>query len=137
MPNPATIADVEQRWRPLTSAEEFAKVEALLADAWTLLKAKVPLIEERLADETLDAALVVFVVCAMVIRVMRNPDGYRRESIEDYLYERDAASASGSLMVTDDELALLGTTDEGLNGAFTIRPTYLPGSLEATDESWA
>jgi hypothetical protein len=73
----------------------------------------------------LSPALVIPVVVAMVVRVLRNPDGKPQESLADYAYTRDAVSASGELTVTDDELELLAPI-AGVTGAFTISPWYDP-----------
>lgn len=108
MSNPVTTSDIAARWRPL-STEETAVATALLADAWAILTARDSTIEGRLSatPATLDVALVRAVVTAMVLRVMRNPDGKRQESIDDYSWTLDNAVSSGFLYVTDDELALL------------------------------
>jgi hypothetical protein len=116
MPNPATVSDIEARWRPL-GGTEVVKVDALLDDAWALLRQRVADIETRTGD-TLDADLVVLVVTSIVLRVLKNPDGIRQESIQDYSV---TWAAAGGLYVTDDELALLADPAT-VGDAFTIRP---------------
>lgn len=104
MPNPATTADVEARWRPL-SDDEYTNAEAFLDDAWWLLLSKRPTLEDDLTAGTVTEGNVVRVVSAMVLRILKNPDGKSEESIDDYRYRRDALMASGLLTVTPDELA--------------------------------
>jgi hypothetical protein len=104
MANPATVADIEARWRPLT-AQETTNATALLADAWALLLARRPSLEADITAGTVTAANVIRVEVAMILRVMRNPDGKVSERIDDYSYTRDAAVATGGLYVADDELA--------------------------------
>ena len=140
--NPATFADVESRWRPLSTAEQTVAT-ALLGDAWLLLKLADSTIETRLdADPaTLDDELVKMVLANMVLRVLRNPDGVRQESIQDYSVTHDAATASGMLTVTDAELDLLsGDPDAASSGAFTIRPAYkIPldsNTYDSADWEW-
>lgn len=106
MPNPATITDLEQRWRPL-SAAEVVVAQALLDDAWAIVKREVPDVEDRLLEGTLDEQLVIRVVCSMVLRVMRNPEGKRQEAIDDYSYTRDESTATGDLYLSDADRALL------------------------------
>lgn len=113
MSNPVTTSDLEARWRTFT-AEESGVAAALLDDAWAILLARDATIDTRLTAGTLDAALVRAVVSAMVLRVMRNPDGKRQESIDDYSWTRDEALSAGSLYVSDDELALLAAPKTGL-----------------------
>lgn len=48
---------------------------------------------------------VVRVLTAMVLRILRNPDGYDSETIDDYTYRRNSLMSSGALHVTGDELA--------------------------------
>ena len=40
----------------------------------------------------------------MVLRVLRNPNGVRQESIDDYTWIRDNAVSAGLLYVADDEV---------------------------------
>lgn len=137
--NPALPADVEARWRPLSVAE-MAVVAVLLEDAWLILKARISGAEARLDAATLSPQLVVAVEAAMVLRVMRNPDGLRQESIDDYSWTRDNAVSSGLLYLSDDELAMLEPAG-AVSGAFTITPsggTYVAAgySLASLDPSW-
>lgn len=104
MSNPATTSDIEARFRPLTTAEA-TNAQAYLDDAWALLVGRLPTLEANMTAGTVSTANVVRVVCTMVIRILRNPDGKSEESIDDYRYRRDAATASGSLYVTPEELA--------------------------------
>lgn len=104
MANPATTADIEARWRPLAT-QETTNADALLTDAWALLLARRPTLEADIAAETVSEANVVRVVVAMVLRVLRNPDGKLEEKIDDYSYRRDSATSTGGLYLTDDELA--------------------------------
>ncbi|CAN5808423.1 hypothetical protein BH24ACT15_BH24ACT15_37550 [soil metagenome] len=128
MANPATVTDIENRWRPL-SANETIVATTLLADAWTLLTATDMTIDTRLSavPPTLSANLVIPVLCSMVLRVLKNPDGKAQESIEDYSYTRDRAIAGGALYVDDSELARLTTAVD--SGAFTIRLYGAPDTV--------
>lgn len=123
--NPAEVADIEVRWRPLTDAEATVAT-ALLGDAWLILTKADPTIESRLdaSPATLDEGLVTIVLVEMVKRVLRNPDGITQESIQDYSYTRDRNISSGLLTVTDDDLALLAANDTAESEAFTIRPAH-------------
>ena len=104
MPNPAIVDDIEDRWRPL-NAQETTNATALLADAWALLLARRPTLEADMTAGTVSEENVIRVVVAMVLRVLRNPEGKLEESIDDYSYRRDSATSTGGLYVTSDELA--------------------------------
>jgi len=113
MSNPVTTTDLAARLGRALTADETTQANALLADAWAILTARDATIDTRLTASTLDAGLVVAVVCAMVLRVLRNPDGKRQEAIDDYSWTRDTSIAAGSLYVSDDELALLAAPYTG------------------------
>jgi hypothetical protein len=104
MANPASIADIEARWRPLT-AQEIVNANAFLGDAWALLTNRRPTLEVDMSAEIVSPENVVRVVCAMVLRVLKNPDGYESESLDDWNGRRSELIASGLLHVTPDELA--------------------------------
>ena len=104
MANPVTVADLEARWRPL-SAQETINADAFLGDAWALLLGRRPNIEADIAAGTVSTQDVVRVVSAMVLRVLKNPDGWADEAIDDWRGKRAAAVASGELYVSPSELA--------------------------------
>lgn len=122
MANPATITDIEARWRPLTDAETTT-ASFLLGDAWEIVTSRVPTVDARLADASLSEGLVVQVVSAMVIRVLRNPEGKRSEQIDDYAYTRDASVAGGGLYLSEEEERLLLPATLSAK-AFTVTPTW-------------
>lgn len=103
MANPATVADIEARWRPLTPAEEI-NAGAFLEDAWWMLLGRRPTLEADMLAVTVATGNVVRVLASMVLRVLRNPEGKLEESIDDYRYRRDSLVSSGLLHVTADEL---------------------------------
>lgn len=104
MPNPATVDDVEARWQPL-SEQQTINASALLDDAWALLLSRRPALEDDITASTVSEENVIRVVCAIVLRVLRNPDGKLEERLDDYSYRRDSATSTGGLYVTPDELA--------------------------------
>lgn len=121
MANPATTADLVARWRPL-SAQETTNGETFLADAWRMLRGRIKTLE---ADITADAsgdleAEAVRVMATAVLRVMKNPDGKRQESIDDYSWLRDEATSAGLLYFADAELSALLVDNSGPSGAFTF-----------------
>jgi len=125
MPNPATPADVVARWRPL-SAQETINAQTFLDDAWRMLKRRAAAVDfdletEMAADVDLTAEVVRVLVTA-VLRVMKNPDGKRQESIDDYSWTRDQAVSAGLLYLSDDEVNDLfpGSVVEGR--AYMIDP---------------
>src|SRR5690242_19454400 len=103
MANPATTADLEARWRPL-SDQETTNGQTFLDDAWRMLRRRFSDLETEVeADEDL-AAEVVRVMATAVLRVMKNPDGKRQESIDDYSWTKDQSVSAGLLYFSVDEL---------------------------------
>lgn len=104
MPNPATTSDIAARWRTLNTQQE-GNAAVLLDDAWDLLLGRRPTLETDMTAGTVRSATVKRVVCAMVLRVLKNPDGKSEVAVDDYRYKRADAIASGELYVTPAELA--------------------------------
>lgn len=110
MSNPAITADVEARWRPLTTPETTV-ANTRLDDAWVLLRSRVPDLAARLdADTDGDlTATVVRVLADAVIRLLRNPNARTQQStaVDDATTSWTAADPkdAGRLFFTDDELA--------------------------------
>lgn len=102
----ATQDDVESLWRALTG-DEIDQVEAMLRYASAILRARVPSVDARIDDGTLDPQVVTDVVASMVIRALRNPTGITQESIGPVSYSISTKVGSGYLFLTDDELYLL------------------------------
>lgn len=115
MPNPASVADIEARWRPLVG-HEVANAEAFLGDAWAEVLRRRKNIEADIAADKVSEENVVRVVVAMVLRVLRNPEGYDQESIDDWSGRRNALVADGILRITDDELDAITPETTGRAG---------------------
>lgn len=130
MPNPVILDDLVARFRPLADTEEGV-AQALLDDAWAILLTVIPDLEARITAGSTSEALVVSVMSAMVLRVLRNPNGVRSWSVDDYSETRDNSLSAGSLYVSPDEVRLLnGRASSARRGAFSIVP-YVDQSVPA------
>lgn len=122
----ANLTDVSTRLgRPISSADEISQVVAWLADAETLILARIPTLDALVTAGGPSAALVAMIEANAVIRKLRNPEGKVSEGIDDYTYRLNENAARGDLFITDEEWVLL-TPDAGAS-AFTIRPGGTPG----------
>lgn len=110
--SPATPDDITDRWRPLSDQEQ-TNAEAFLEDAWEELLSRRPAMEANLTAGTVRERNVVRVLCAAVLRVLKNPDGYEQESVDDWSGRRGDLTASGLLYFTDDELGSVTPTPAG------------------------
>lgn len=102
--NPATIFDLESRWRPL-SEQEAINAGAFLADAWGHILGRRPNLEADITAGTVSTANVTRVVCASVLRVLKNIEGWEEESQDDWRGKRNELLASGELFLTTTEWA--------------------------------
>lgn len=125
MANPATIADIVSRWRPL-STQESTNAQTFLDDAWVMLLRHFDRLgvdfEVSIAADVELSADVVRVLSTAVLRVMKNPDGLVQESIDDYTYRRDEATSAGLLYFTDTELDGLVSGAAVTGRAFMVDP---------------
>lgn len=119
----ATVADLEARWRPLTTTEK-ATAEVLLADASAMIRAEVPGIPGRLLEDppTIDEDVLRMVTCAVVKRAMlagTAGDGVTQQShtAGPFSQQLTFANPMGNLYLTKTELRLLGA---GSQQAFMV-----------------
>ncbi|MGW6739720.1 hypothetical protein ACWGDX_03055 [Streptomyces sp. NPDC055025] len=94
----ATIADLEDRLgRDLADESEQRKAAAHLTDASVIIRGRFPALPDP------PPAIVLTVCCAMVLRVLTNPEGKREESIDDYRYVIDSSRSTGEIYLSDTE----------------------------------
>lgn len=124
----ANVDDVAKRLgRPITSAEEIDQVNAWLSDVETIIRARIPDLDERIWTGRLDQGVLVMVEASAVVRKVINPEGVRQtsktRSLDDWSETqsetRDRVLSDGQLSLTDEEWALLTSIS---NGAWTIHP---------------
>lgn len=131
--------------RPLTP-EETAWADTALSDAFRQILVELPDVGTALDDPLLAAdapirQVVVQVTCAMLIRVLQNPDGVLEETIDDHTRRLDAAVSTGQLQLTDGERTLLGAGTGKPEGAFSVRAVPNPVAVRdwfptRTDDTW-
>lgn len=105
MPVFVAQTDIEKVWRPLT-ADEASIIPGLSGSAWIRVLAAFPFVEEQVAAEVIQDAMV-----SMILRVLKNPESVRilSESIDDHSESKtlDSAVSSGELYVGPHEAKLL------------------------------
>ncbi|MFD6421038.1 hypothetical protein [Streptomyces sp. NPDC060198] len=111
----ATPEDLADRLgRDLTPTEE-RQAPVLIGDATAVILDRFP------RYGTAPTVVSTKVACAMVLRVLRNPDGKRQETIDDYSYTIDSSRSSGEIYLTPSEIEELRPAHSG-GGAFSIVP---------------
>lgn len=113
----ASFEDVQNRWQEDLSDAQTV-IETRLGDAELLIKSRIPDLDDKVTAGTPSEAVVVMVEAEMILRVIRNPEGYVQETDGGYSYMLNQRIASGGLEVLAQEWRLLGRS----GGAFTIRP---------------
>lgn len=119
----AQVDDVTDRWigEPL-EAEVLAVIAVRLEDAERILKNRVPDLLANAAEDQDYHDNVVMIEADMILRLIKNPEGYSQESDGNYSYAIYQQVASGRLNVLDEEWDLIAG---GLGtGMYTISPTF-------------
>lgn len=123
MPGNATAEAVKTKLRREWKHGEKDMVDALLSDAWSDLLEDVPTLEERLKveQEPRLAERVGRTLVAAVVRVARNPEGWRQVGLDDFQGTRDTILSAGLLQFTPDELARLQPRVAELPGFYSMQ----------------
>lgn len=105
--------DVQSRYEQELDERLQAIVDVRLGDAERLIRLKIRDLDARLAldpeeDNYLDLESLKQVESDMVLRLIRNPDGFSQESDGNYSYAIYQRVASGVLEVQSGEWELLG-----------------------------
>lgn len=104
----ADVEHVELEWNRTIPVEAIAHVNWLIDKAEAVL-VTIPGLSVRITAGTVTAANLRYVVAAMVVRVLRNPEGKRSETAGDYSYELASGSSGESgMLLTAAERRLLG-----------------------------
>lgn len=118
----ATATDVANRLGRALTDEETTLVNTRLEDAERMLSRRVDLANGLVAGTFVEAD-VVQVEADMVLRLVRNPEGFYQESDGTYSYQFSREVASGRLEVLPDDWRTLGVAS---SGPFTLYPYFQP-----------
>ena len=121
----ASVDDVAVRWSRDLSCEERELVSVRLEDVERLIRRRVPTLDDRLAAGSIDVEDLIQVEADAVLRLCRNPEGYVSETDGNYTYTLSKDLATGKLMLTSDEWAMLGVYRNRLT---TLVPSVLLGN---------
>jgi hypothetical protein len=123
MPWPDVVEDdIVSRFRALDE-DEKSVIGTMIADARDIVEDAAE--AAGIPEPTTERGQRTYkrIIASIVIRVLRNPDGYLTETTDGYTYRRDSALSSGALYVSDSELDQLRPTARRHRGAFTIVPS--------------
>lgn len=104
----ATFDDVQARYHLPIEEQLHPLVEQRLEDAEQKIRARIPALDEWIAQGRVSEATVVRVTADAVIRLVRNPDGYISETDGNYMYQLAYDGGGSDLVITADEWRDLG-----------------------------
>lgn len=85
--NPVDLSDLAVYWRALTNLE-MGRAQLLLDWAWADLSERAPGLADRLANGSLNPSILKVPVLEAVTAILRNPDGWDREQLDDWMGAR-------------------------------------------------
>ncbi len=107
----ADASDVAVRWGKALAGldtETVALIEARLGDAERMIKRRITDLDAQVTATTIDVEDLKQVEAEMVLRLVRNPDGYLSESDGSYTYMLQQNLSTGKLTIEPEEWETLG-----------------------------
>lgn len=104
----AQASDVTVRWAREASPEETALIEIRLADVERMIKRRIPDLDAKVANGDIDVEDLKQVEADVVLRLVRNPEGYLSETDGNYTYMLQQDLATGRLEIFPEEWEILG-----------------------------
>jgi hypothetical protein len=118
------FADVDEFVKRDIPSSDQTWVEKKIEEAEGILETYVGDLTDWVdVDPSKRTGKVILVVCRMVDRVIKNPDGYNTETDGDYSYGRSGSLASGEVYASRADLRILGV---GLRRRFGSVRLHLP-----------
>lgn len=121
----ASVEDVRRRWMGAAWGFTDEQVQALLTDAEDAVRAVVPSLDADIEAGKLPRERVVRVVCRVVLRVLRNPDGKRSTNVTTGPFSQNETYAGdnpGEVYLTDEDRRDLEGVRARRRRAFTVMP---------------
>ncbi len=105
----AAIGDVVAQYGSMTAAEE-SLAGWLLRAASNMIRSRRPTIDQQITDGLVSQEMAALAVTNMTLRVLRNPNGLRSETVGPFSRSFDTTVAAGLLVFTDAEEKLIAPT---------------------------
>lgn len=104
----ATVDDVVAEYDGTITDDQIEYIERKLTSAELVVKAVAGDIGARIGSGATSFEAVKLVLCNMVIRLLRNPEGVRTQTVGPFSVSLDQASSSAQLVITREDRQLLG-----------------------------
>jgi hypothetical protein len=123
--------DVVDRWVGDDKPTDEDLITALILDAEAVILAEYPAIQGRIDANTLSVNTVIMVVCRMVSRLLRNPEGltYWQQQTGPFGQARNYGSSGADIWMTAEEEELLAPKRRGKAFELNQAPNPTPGNL--------
>lgn len=119
----ATAADVVELWAKEPEPEVMILIERRLEQTERMIRRRIPDLDDLvLASATFQADLID-IEADVVLRLVRNPEGYLSETDGTYTYQLQQDLSGGRLQILDDEWTTLGVFR--LSRMSTIAPSFV------------
>jgi hypothetical protein len=125
----AAVGDVRAQMGSMTAAQE-SLAAWLIRAASNLVRSRVPLIDQQIALGLVTAEMAALTVTNMVLRVLRNPNGLRSETVGPFSRAYDTSVAAGLLVFSEDDAAIITPVEQipdGLGGLGIGTIRIVPG----------
>jgi hypothetical protein len=104
----ATVDDVVAEYDGTITDDQIEYIERKLTSAELVVKAVAGDIGARIGSGATSFEAVKLVLCNMVIRLLRNPEGVRTQTVGPFSVSLDQSSSSAQLVITREDRQLLG-----------------------------
>ncbi len=132
----ATPEDVQNRWVGSGAPVDTDLVQALINDAEAVILAEYPKIQDRIDADLISQGTVVLVVCRMVTRMLRNPEGltYWQQNTGPFGQGKNYGSGNADIWMTADEVKLLAPKRKGKAFEVDLAPNAVINSVTTWTE---
>lgn len=105
----ATVDDVVARYEGVISDGQRDWVGHRLVDAEAVVHSAIPDLDARVESGRISTDMVRYVLCSMVLDVLRNPAGYKSQTAGEFSYSIEGGGAGSRMQLSAaDRRALLG-----------------------------
>ena len=104
----ATAQDVVTLWAKEPEPEVMALIERRLEQVERMIRRRIQTLDAKVAASSTFEADLVDIEADVVLRLVRNPEGYLSETDGTYTYQLQSDLSSGRLEILDDEWTILG-----------------------------
>lgn len=104
----ATVDDVVAEYDGTITDDQIEYIDRKLTSAELVVKAVAGDIGARIGSGQTTFEAVKLVLCNMVIRLLRNPEGVRTQTVGPFSVSLDSGASSAQLVITREDRQLLG-----------------------------